>query len=134
MRCPVCGEADLVLDTRDLPHTYKGETTIIPAVTAQWCSACGESITDSAETRRVMQAMRAFAKQVNAAIIDPAFILAVRKKLQLSQVEAADLFGGGGVNTFSQYETGNATPPFALIKLLRLLDRHPELLDEIKAA
>ena len=45
---------------------------------------------------------------------------------------AAELFGGG-VNAFSRYETGRTRPPLALVKLLGLLDRHPELLDEIKA-
>ena len=46
MKCPVCGAAELIHDTRDLPYTYKGETTIIPAVTADFCPACDESITD----------------------------------------------------------------------------------------
>jgi YgiT-type zinc finger domain-containing protein len=30
MKCPGCGAANLVHDTRDLPYTYKGETTILP--------------------------------------------------------------------------------------------------------
>ncbi len=69
MKCPVCGAAELIHDTRDLPYTYKGETTVIPAVTADFCPACDESITDMAETERVMREMRAFNKQVNAAIV-----------------------------------------------------------------
>ena len=55
MKCPVCGAAELIYDTRDLPYTYKGETTVIPAVTADFCSACDESITDLTETGRVMR-------------------------------------------------------------------------------
>ncbi len=133
MKCPVCGAAELVRDTRDLPYTYKGEATTIAAVTADFCPACNESITDAAETDRVMREMQAFNQQVNAAIVDPAFIVGVRKKLDLGQREAADLFGGG-VNAFSRYENGRTKPPLALVKLLRLLDRHPELLDEIRAA
>lgn len=66
MVCPVCGAAELVRDTRDLPYTYKGETTMIPAVTADFCPACGESITDIAETGRVMREMRAFDQRVDA--------------------------------------------------------------------
>ena len=50
---PVYGAAELIHDTRDLPYAYKGETTTIPAVTADFCPACGESITDMAETERV---------------------------------------------------------------------------------
>ena len=32
MKCPACGGAELAPDTRDLPYTYKGETTTIVAV------------------------------------------------------------------------------------------------------
>jgi HTH-type transcriptional regulator/antitoxin MqsA len=132
MKCPVCGVAELIHDTRDLPYTYKGETTTIPAVTADFCPACDESITDMAETERVMREMQAFNKQVNAAIVDPRFILQVRKKLHLDQREAAEIFGGG-INAFSRYENGKTRPPLALVKLFKLLDRHPDLLREIRA-
>ncbi len=132
MKCPVCGAAELIHDTRDLPYSYKGETTLIPAVTADFCPACGESITDLPETDRVMREMQAFNKQVNAAIVDPSFIAGVRKKLHLGQREAAELFGGG-VNAFSRYENGKTKPPLALVRLLTLLDRHPELLGELSA-
>ena len=133
MKCPVCGAAELIHDTRDLPHTYKGETTVIAAVTGDFCPACAESILDAAESNRVMREMRAFSKQVNAAIVDPSFITTVRKKLDLDQREAAELFGGG-VNAFSRYENGKTKPPLALVKLFKLLDRHPDLLNEVRAA
>jgi HTH-type transcriptional regulator / antitoxin MqsA len=133
MKCPVCGAAELIHDTRDLPYTYKGETTVIPAVTADFCPACDESITDLAETDRVMREMQAFNKQVNAAYVDPGYIAQVRHKLELDQRQAAELFGGG-VNAFSRYENGKTKPPLALVKLFKLLDRHPDLLNEVRAA
>ena len=68
---------------------------------------------------------------MNAAIVDPAFIVSVRKKLNLGQKEAADIFGGG-VNAFSRYENGKTRPPLALVKLLKVLDRHPDLLSEVR--
>ena len=40
-------------------------------------------------------AIRAFNKQVNAAIVDPGFIAGVRKTLSLDQREAAEIFGVG---------------------------------------
>ena len=101
MKCPVCGAAELIPDTRDLPYTYKGETTA--------------------------------SRQVNAAIVDPGFIVSVRKKLALDQREAAEIFGGG-VNAFSRYENGKTKPPLSLVKLLKVLDRHPDLLNEVKTA
>jgi len=133
MKCPVCGAAQLIHDTRDLPYTYKGETTVIAAVTGHYCPACAESILDAVESNRVMREMRAFSKQVNAAIVDPGFITSVRKKLDLDQREAAEIFGGG-INAFSRYETGKTKPPLALVKLFKLLDRHPDLLKEVKTA
>ena len=132
MKCPVCGAAELIHDIRDLPYTYKAESTTIPAVTADFCPACDESITDLAETERVMREMQTFNKQVNAAIVDPAFIIHVRKKLDLGQREAAEIFGGG-INAFSRYENGKTKPPLALVKLFKLLERHPELLTEVRA-
>jgi HTH-type transcriptional regulator / antitoxin MqsA len=133
MKCPVCGAAELIHDTRDLPYTYKGETTQIMAVTGDFCPACAESVLDAAESERVMREMRAFAKQVNAAIVDPEFIASVRKKLDLDQREAAEIFGGG-VNAFSRYENGKTKPPLALVKLLKVLERHPDLLSEVRAS
>ena len=72
--------------------------------------------------------MLAFNRQVNAGIVDPGFIADVRKKLALDQREAAEIFGGG-INAFSRYENGKTKPPLALVKLLTVLDRHPELRD-----
>lgn len=133
MKCPSCGAAIMVHDTRDLPYTYKGETTILPLVTGDFCPACAESILDATESRRTMNLMLDFNKQVNASIVDPEFIASVRKKLDLDQREAAEIFGGG-VNAFSRYENGKTKPPLALVKLLKVLDRHPDLLDEVRAA
>ena len=51
----------------------------------------------------------------------------------IDQRQAAEIFGGG-VNAFSRYENGRTKPPLSLVKLLKLLDRHPDLFDEIKTA
>lgn len=82
---------------------------------------------------RIVQEMRAFSKQVNAAIVDPKFIAIVRKKLMLDQREAAEI-SGGGVNAFSRSKNGKTKQPLALVKLLKVLDRHPDLLNEVRMA
>jgi HTH-type transcriptional regulator/antitoxin MqsA len=133
MKCPACGAAELIYDIRDLPYAYKGETTLIPAVAGDYCPACNEAVLDAAESARTSAAMLEFNKQVNAAIVDPQFIANVRKKLRIDQREAAEIFGGG-VNAFSRYENGKTRPPLALVKLLKVLDRHPDLLDEVRTA
>jgi HTH-type transcriptional regulator/antitoxin MqsA len=131
MKCPVCGAAELIHDTRDQPYTYKGVTIAIEAVTGDFCPVCDEVILDMAESMRINELMLQFNKQVNAAYVDPGFIVNVRKKLRLDQREAAEIFGGG-INAFSRYESGKTKPPLALVKLLKLLDRHPDLLNEVR--
>lgn len=133
MKCPVCGAAELVHDTRDVPYTYKGESTLIPALTGDFCPACAEVVLNMAEANRYGLLVREFNKQVNAAFVQPEYIASVRKKLHLDQKEAAEIFGGGA-NAFSRYETGHTKPPLALVKLLKVLDRHPDLLAEIRTA
>lgn len=131
MKCPICSGAELVHDTRDMPYIYKGEPTTLPDVMGDFCPACGEAVLDMNEAERTSALMREFSKQVNASIVDPGFIAGVRKKLNLDQREAAEIFGGG-VNAFSRYENGKTKPPLALIKLLKVLDRHPDLLAEVR--
>ncbi len=133
MKCPVCGAAKLMQDTRDLPYTYKGEVTVIPAVTGEFCPACDEVLLNREQGDRYSELLGTFQRQVNAAFIDPHYITRVRRKLDLDQRQAAELFGGG-VNAFSRYENGKTKPPLALVKLLKLLDRHPDLLDELRSA
>ncbi|AYF87212.1 YgiT-type zinc finger protein [Pseudomonas sp. DY-1] len=133
MKCPVCGQAYLVHDVRDIPYIYKGESTLIPNVEADWCNACGESLTGPAESKRVMLAMNLARQQVNARAGHLELIKAVRKQLKLTQKQAGELFGGGP-NAFSRYEKGDVDAPTALVKLFQLLQKHPELGDEVKRA
>ena len=132
MKCPSCGAAKLIHDTRDVAYVYKGEDTEIAAVTGDFCPACGEVVLNGEQGDRYSELVGVFQKQVNAAYVDPDYITKIRKKLNLDQREAADIFGGG-VNAFSRYENGKTKPPLSLIKLLKVLDRHPDLLGEVRA-
>jgi HTH-type transcriptional regulator / antitoxin MqsA len=133
MKCPSCGATELIHDTRDLPYINKGEQTVISHVTGHHCPAYGEVVLDREQGDRYSELVGAFQRQVNAAYVDRAFIAKVRKKLRLDQREAADIFGGS-VNAFSRYENGKTKPPLALVKLLKVLDRHPELLKVVRAS
>ena len=57
MKCPSCAAAELVHDTRDLPYTHKGESTIIPAVAGDFCPACDEAVLESGESVRTSALM-----------------------------------------------------------------------------
>jgi HTH-type transcriptional regulator/antitoxin MqsA len=133
VRCHICGKGELVEETRDTPYTYKGRKTVLKNISGEWCPSCGEVFLRKGEIDNYMIAVKTFKKQVNASLVDAEYVATVRKKLKLDQREAANLFGGG-VNAFSRYETGKAVPPVALVKLLKILDGHPELLEEIRSS
>lgn len=133
MKCPVCGGAELKRETRDVVRDYKDQKTTIYGLTGDFCDACGEIILDADEGDKYARHLRSFKKVVNAEEVDPAFIAAVRKRLNLDQRQAAEIFGGG-VNAFSRYETGRVAPPRPLVLLFKIIDKHPELFDELKRA
>ena len=113
MKCPVCHQGEMVSGIKDIPYTFRGRKTVLKGIHGLYCVHCEESIMNKEESD-------AFMAQVK-----------VRKKLSLTQKEASEIFGGG-VNAFSRYEKGNAQPHPSTIKLLRVLDKHPELLNEIR--
>jgi len=133
MKCPVCGGAEMVRDTRDVPYTYKGESMIIPSAAGDFGPACGEAVFEKSESDRISSLMLEFNKRVNAFIVDQELIDSLSNNIALDQREAGEIFGGG-VNAFSRYENGKTKPPLALVKLLKVLDRHPDLLAEVKSA
>jgi len=63
MQCPACGAAELIQDTRDVTYIVQGDTHVVPAVTADFYSACGEVITDTSETQRAMRAIRSMGNE-----------------------------------------------------------------------
>ena len=130
--CPVCGaQASLVRETRDIPFAYKGSETVIQAVHGEFCTACDESFCDPAhpaDWERLSDEMDAFVAKVNAAEAER--IRLWRKRIGLTQRQAAELFGGG-INAFSEYERGKTQPSKSTVLLLKLLNKHPELLKEL---
>ncbi|RVE88641.1 type II toxin-antitoxin system MqsA family antitoxin [Sinorhizobium meliloti] len=75
-------------------------------------------------------ALRALKEEVEG-IPSPATIKRVRKKLKLSQREAGGLLKVGE-NAFDKYERGLVEPSGPTSQLLRLLDHHPELIEELR--
>lgn len=132
MNCPTCETGKLVAATRDMPYAYKGRKTVIKAVKGQYCGnrKCGEVVMELDESIRTSREMLEFNKKVNAELSPIDLLTQVRQRLNITQQEAARVFGGGA-NGFSRYESGKTKPPVALVKLFQLLDRHPEFYKEI---
>lgn len=133
MKCPICGGADLKHETRDVTYEYKGHQIVVRGITGDFCDECDEVIYNAEMSAKFSTAVAELHREVNSREVDPAFIATVRKRLNLDQRQAAEIFGGGA-NAFSRYETGRVAPPRPLVQLFRVLDKHPEMLDEIKYA
>lgn len=129
--CAVCGGHDVREETRDVSRLYKGKAIVIKAMPGRYCADCGEAeFLTPADAERfateVQQAMQGIDQDRRAEL------RSIRRRLGLKQAEAAALFGGG-VNAFSEYERGVREPSKSTVVLLRLLDRHPNLLPEARA-
>lgn len=127
--CPLCN-SPLTPKTETLTFSYKDQTCYHTA-SGDYCKNCDEMFFEPAELDKSTQCFQEFKQQVNKKTFDPDFIKTTRKKLGLSQKEAGILFGGG-VNVFSRYEHGKATPQKSLILLLKLLDKNPALYQQLK--
>ena len=73
MKCPVCGAAELIQDTRNIPYTFKGVSIFIEAVKGKFCPACDEVVLVVAESMRTSELMLQFNKEINATYVDPVF-------------------------------------------------------------
>lgn len=127
--CLNCGHGNLQHAVKDVPYEYKGHASVVPSVAGWHCTHCHEVEFDPGEGERFAEAIQRIAVEIDA--LDAAELARIRKKLKLTQQEAARITGGGP-NAFSRYERGKARPLSAVTNLFRLLDRHPELLSELQ--
>jgi len=128
--CLSCEKGDMVRGKKDSVIEYRGHRATVRAVDGWHCPECGEIEFAGNEGTRYSEALEKLRLKVDAE--EAAELARIRKKLKLSQRRAAEI-AGGGVNAFSRYENGKARPVAAVINLFRLLDKHPELIDEITA-
>lgn len=107
---------------------HAGMTATVAGLAGWRCQACGEVEFDAESARRYAAAGDGLIRRQRQR--QSREIRRIRRKLGLSQAAAARLTGGGH-NAFSRYERGQATPMPAVVNLLRLLDKHPELLKDL---
>lgn len=113
---------------RDLRFEYKGKSLTVGAVSGWHCPVCAECQFERSEGRRYSAAVDAFTARIDAEEAEE--IRAARKALGLNQAEAGRIFGGG-ISAFSEYERGKTQAHKSTVLLLRLLAKHPELLNEL---
>ena len=129
-QCATCGASGMVYGRRDVTRDFEGTALTVPDVEGWFCTICGElEFPDPETARRFFDEVTALQEQERNR--QAAELRAIRKRLKLTQRQAAELFGGGA-NAFSDYERGTTRPARSTVLLLHLLDNHPELLQELR--
>jgi HTH-type transcriptional regulator / antitoxin MqsA len=125
--CPETGKA-MVRDVRPMTITYKGQSVTID-MPGWYCAESGESIHTGEDMKVSDAALKALRNQVD--LLKPQEVKRIRTKIGLTQREAGSIFGGGP-NAFQKYEQGTVTVSKPMSNLLRVLEKHPEEIEELK--
>ena len=123
--CPICAAGVLHDGSKTVTQDYKGHL-YEAQVHGAFCNKCDEAILVYGAAEEA--AWLAFRDQVDRQAASE--LESIRKRLKLTQAQAAKL-AGGGKNAFSRYERGQAKPVAAVINLFKLLDKHPDLIKEL---
>ncbi len=128
--CPIC-EADSL---REILYAddfqYNGKTVHVDGLEGCECGACGADPVLKDQIKRNHQRI-ADAKRASDGMLTGEDIKALRRRFDLTQKDAAELFGGG-VNAFSKYERGDVIQSESMDALMWLINRRPYLLDDLK--
>lgn len=130
VKCPACSKAMKREESRTERVEYDGHAVLVEGLSGWFCPACGEAVLDDESASRYGEAGDTLLAQSRER--RQVEIRRIRKKLKLTQIEASRLVGIGKI-AFSRYERGETQAPAPLVKLLRLVDQHPELLAEVGA-
>ncbi|WP_442583020.1 type II toxin-antitoxin system MqsA family antitoxin [Mesorhizobium sp. ASY16-5R] len=129
MVSPESGE-QLVRGVRPFTVTYKGQAITVDQ--PGYYNPRNEE--DAVFVGRDMEpsdaALRELKRRVDG-LPAPNDIREIRAKLKLSQREAGELFKVGE-NAFDKYERGLVEPSGPTTQLMKLLSKHPELVDELR--
>ncbi len=126
--CPVCG-GRMMRDERPDRITYKDRTAEV-LQPGWYCTACDEALLDPADIAATEAAFIDLKARAEGLVTAPE-IRRIRKSLKLTQRAAGEILGGGP-RAFQKYEARTVMISRSMSNLLRLLDRHPEALDELR--
>jgi HTH-type transcriptional regulator/antitoxin MqsA len=126
--CPQTGQM-MVRGTRPMDIAYKGHRVTI-AMPGWYCDSSGESIHTGDDMKVSDDALRQLRIKAEN-LLTPQEVRRIRTKIGLNQREAGAIIGGGP-NAFQKYEQGTVTVSRAISNFLRVLERHPEEIDELK--
>lgn len=120
--CPICEEGQLHSRIGSNSIEYKGRRTRLD-MHFSVCDACGSEQANAGEQLKNKRSIVKYRKKIDGLLVGSQ-VRDIRKKLGLSQAEAARVFGGGPV-AFSKYENDDVSQSEAMDKLLRLSSEIP---------
>ena len=128
MTSPETG-ATLARGVRPFTVTYKGASLAVE-LPGYYPAGEGDGIHVGRDMAAADEALRALKEQIDG-LPSPITIRRLRAKLKLSQREAGALLKVGE-NAFDKYERGLVEPSGPTCQLIRLLDKRPELADDLR--
>lgn len=128
MTSPETG-AVLTRGIRPFDVTYGGETITVE-LPGYYPHGDGDGVHVGRDMSVVDAALRSLKEKVDG-LPSPATIRRIRNKLKLSQREAGSVLKVGE-KAFDKYERGLIEPSGPTSQLLKVLDHHPDLLDELR--
>ncbi|CAJ0817047.1 hypothetical protein LMG19087_02965 [Ralstonia wenshanensis] len=124
--CEVCGMGTARHITTDEPLEYRGHTKLF-ALHGHICDVCGTDYATAEDMRLNKRIKIAFEKTVDG-LLASGEVKAIREGLDLTQAQAALLFGGGPV-AFSKYENDEVAQSASMDRLLRVVSVFPQALE-----
>ena len=131
--CYSCGatHAMRAFEGRSFNVSFKQLNRLVPDLAGRECTECAEIEFEAPSAERYARAGDELIEDAKRVMADE--MKRIRRKLHFTQKSAVQLLSGGGHNAFSRYERAEVEPPKPLFVLMRLLDRHPELVRELQA-
>jgi HTH-type transcriptional regulator/antitoxin MqsA len=129
-KCPICGVGTLKKEVGTETFNYKGVTTTVQNYITYKCHGCDEAIVDNTTLKESGRILKDFKRKVDG-LLTTEEIKSIRKRLNLSQEEMAEILGGG-LKSFARYETGQVCQSRGMDNLLRILDSYPFTINVIQ--
>jgi putative zinc finger/helix-turn-helix YgiT family protein len=131
MKCPICGTGTAKkVERKGYLARYNGEPVEVASVEAYHCDACGEGFLTPEQSRGMSVAVKNEVRK-KLGLLSPERIAAIREKAGLTQAQLEELLGQGP-KVVVRWESGKVIQGKAADTVLRLLEREPELVKDLR--
>ena len=123
--CPKCASKEIELRSFSDDIEFRGFILDVENLQDLHCKSCGHSwgektqVQHNQEVLKIRYAAIRDKERTKQGLLGAAEIESIRNLFDLSQRDAASLFGGG-YNAFNKYESGEVLQSFAMDRLLRI--------------